>query len=229
MRAGGECASWPGTDAGYQDLTDTSVGFCRQILSLGEHNGQGVCLCTVDEDGYLALDDYAENIIHPGCPMPGHRRSVDQVQSLSLSLSLSLVLTRALSLSLTLSHTLGQVRFSDDSAQVISCDRDEHVFVWDVSSGTPVCQLEGVEFAFAEGPFDQHKKHRHVLTSRGDTLLIYKVAKEQQHVKDVVAGAPVACFKAPQRINSFRCHGAAICVGCNGGAVCILQAPFLGA
>ena len=111
MRAGGECASWPGTDAGYQDLTDTSVGSCRQILSLGEHNGQGVCLCTVDEDGYLALDDYAENIIHPGCPMPGHRRSVDQVQSLSLSLFISRSHARALSLPDPRSHPrAGQVQ-----------------------------------------------------------------------------------------------------------------------
>jgi hypothetical protein len=40
---------------------------------------------------------------------------------------------------------------------------------------------------------------------------------------------PVACFKAPQPITSVRCHGAAIFAGCSGGAVCLLQAPFLAA
>ena len=36
-----------------------------------------------------------------------------------------------------------------------------------------------------------------------------------------------ACFAAPQKINWARCHGAAVCVGCRDGVVCILQAPFL--
>jgi len=37
---------------------------------------------------------------------------------------------------------------------------------------------------------------------------------------------PVAYFKAPQNVSSVRSHGGTICVGCDGGAVCILQAPF---
>ena len=37
----------------------------------------------------------------------------------------------------------------------------------------------------------------------------------------------MASFKAPQPITSVRSHGATICVGCEGGTVCILQAPIL--
>jgi len=43
------------------------------------------------------------------------------------------------------------------------------------------------------------------------------------------AALAVACFKAPQYISSVRYNGANICVGCEGGAVCILPAPFLAA
>jgi len=78
-----------------------------------------------------------------------------------------------------------------------------------------------------KGLFDEHKMDRHILTARGDMLLIYDVAKEQQHAEDGAAAAPVACFKAPQHINSVKCHGSAICVACGGGAVCIFSAPFL--
>ena len=78
-----------------------------------------------------------------------------------------------------------------------------------------------------EGASDEHTRVRHVLTARDDTLLIYQVAKEQQHRDDGAAAAPVACFKAPLRIAAVRCQGAAICVGCEDGTVCILSAPFL--
>jgi hypothetical protein len=54
-------------------------------------------------------------------------------------------------------------------------------------------------------------------------LLIYEGDAEGD------AASAVACFKAPQPINSVRCNGSNICVGCSGGAVCILQAPFLAA
>ena len=97
---------------------------------------------------------------------------------------------------------------------------------WDVASGQQVRQLAGTKFALAEGLSGERSRARHVLTAHGDTLLIYNVAKEQ-HVEDGAAAAPVACFKAPKAILSVVCHGAAICVGCVGGAVCVLSAPFL--
>ena len=99
--------------------------------------------------------------------------------------------------------------------------------MWDVASGTQVHQLAGDRFSLVEGPSEGHRTHRHILTARSDTILIYKVAKEQQHVEDGAAGAPVARFKAPQCIKSVRCHGTVICVGCEGGAVCIVSAPFI--
>jgi len=37
------------------------------------------------------------------------------------------------------------------------------------------------------------------------------------------AASAVACFKAPRHIMSVRRNGRSICVGCLGGAVCILQ------
>jgi hypothetical protein len=36
-----------------------------------------------------------------------------------------------------------------------------------------------------------------------------------------------ACFMAPDEIKTQRSHGAAIAVGCVGGALCILHAPFV--
>ena len=80
-----------------------------------------------------------------------------------------------------------------------------------------------------EGLSGEHKRDRHVITARGDTLRIYEIGNEEQHAEGGAAAAPVACFKAPQRICSVRCFGAAICVGCDQGAVCILSAPFLAA
>ena len=84
-------------------------------------------------------------------------------------------------------------------------------------------------FAFVEGLSGEHEKDRHVITALGDTLWIYECAEEQQHAEGGAVEAPVACFKAPQKIISMRCVGATICVGCYGGAVCILSAPFLAA
>ena len=83
--------------------------------------------------------------------------------------------------------------------------------------------LDGKEFALVEGLSAEHKRGRHVLTARGDTLLIYDCANEGGGT----AAAPVAYFKAPNRIATVRCHGAAICLGCVDGLVCILSAPFL--
>jgi hypothetical protein len=163
---------------------------------LGGHTGEGLCLCTVDEDGNLEEDDNGQPILHPGCPLPGHSVFVHQVE------------------------------FSDDGTQVISSDEDT-VLVWDVASGRRVRQLEGSRFALVEGLSDEHKRGRHILTARGDTLLIYECREEEQEGGGGAAAAPVACFKAPGGIDSVRCHGAAICVGCDDGAVCILSAPFL--
>ena len=67
-----------------------------------------------------------------------------------------------------------------------------------------------------------------MLTAFGDELLITELVPHGG-VEEIEDGAtPVASFRAPQRIISMRCHGATICVGCEGGVVCILQAPFLG-
>ena len=124
------------------------------------------------------------------------------------------------------SDFVARVEFSDDGAQVFSASEDS-VLVWDVASGRRVRQLAGDRFALVEALSDERKRGRHILTARGDTLLVYECGKEQQHGEDGAAAAPVACFKAPRGIISVRCHGAAICVGCRGGAVCILSAPFL--
>ena len=95
---------------------------------------------------------------------------------------------------------------------------------WDVASGQQVRQVSGSEFAFVEGSdASKHQAGRHVLTASNDMLLIYEGDAEGD------AASAVACFKAPQHISSVRCNGSNICVGCSGGAVCILQAPFLAA
>ena len=95
---------------------------------------------------------------------------------------------------------------------------------WDVASGTQVRQVAVSEFAFAKGV---HETNRHVLTFEGGMLLITALPPSGGEQED--AAAPVACFQAPDRIFSVRCHGATICVGCQGGAVLLLQAPFLAA
>jgi WD40 repeat protein len=128
-------------------------------------------------------------------------------------------------------ETVGWVAFSGDGAQVVSVSGDNTVRFFDAASGRQVRQLAGYDFALVEGLSGERKRDRHVImaTARGDTLRIYEIGKEQQHAEDSVAAAPVACFKASQRISSVRFVGAAICVGCVDGAVCILSAPFLAA
>ena len=139
-------------------------------------------------------------IIQEGCPVIGHWGGVERVQ------------------------------FSDDGAQVISGSDnsyDNTVRVWNVRNARQVRQLTSDEFAFVEGPSNEHTWNRYFLTCLGRTLLIYEGAKGQPHAEDGAAAAPVACFNAPGPITSVRCHGAAICVGCCGGEVCFLSAPFL--
>jgi WD40 repeat protein len=129
--------------------------------------------------------------------------------------------------------SVGQVAFIGDGAQVVSASRDNTVRFWDVASGRQVRQFAGDKFALVEGLSGEHKRDRHVITTSRKTLRIYEVGTEQQDAEGGAVAAPVACFKAPQHINSVRCHGATICVGCAGGAaggaVCILSAPFLAA
>ena len=185
-----------------------------QIRTIG-HTCEGDCICTRDEDGDLEIDDE--------CPATGHSGIVTRVQ------------------------------FSDDGLQVISGSRDGTVLVspitrarshdelrghcwcahaarssqqvrfWDVASGQQVRQVLGDEYALVEGDAAQHQAGRHILTARGNMLLIYDGGAEEE------AASAVACFKAPKRISSVRCNGGSICVGCCQGAVCILQAPFLAA
>ena len=54
-------------------------------------------------------------------------------------------------------------------------------------------------------------------------LLIYEGGAEGG------GASAVGCFRAPDGITAVRCYGGSICVGCDYGAVCILQAPFLAA
>jgi len=122
-----------------------------------------------------------------------------------------------------------EVAFSHDGAQVVSCGMDDTVRWWDVASGRQVRQLAGDRFALVKGLAGEHKRDRHVITALGRTLWIYEVGNEEQHAGDGAATAPVAYFEAPQFIETVQCVGAAICVGCSRGAVCILSAPFLAA
>jgi hypothetical protein len=93
-----------------------------------------------------------------------------------------------------------------------------------VASGQQVRQVSGSEFAFVEGNgARKHQAGRHILALVDHMLLIYEGDAERD------AASVVACFKAPQPILSVRCNGSNICVGCEGGAVLFLQAPFLAA
>ena len=99
---------------------------------------------------------------------------------------------------------------------------------WDIASGKEVRQVDGSEFDFGEGADrTEESTNHHLLTAFGDELLITALVPHGgvEEIED--DATPVASFKAPQPITSVRCHGATICVGCEGGLVCILQAPFL--
>ena len=121
-----------------------------------------------------------------------------------------------------------RVEFSHDGAQVVvSAGTDRMVRFYDIRHGRQVCQLAGHAFALVEGLSGEHTTDRHVITTSGDTLRIYEIGNEEQ--PDGAAAVFVACFRTPGNILSVRCFGAAICVGCAGGVVCILSAPFLAA
>jgi hypothetical protein len=107
---------------------------------------------------------------------------------------------------------------------------------WDTASGEAVRQIASSEFTFVAGAHRTEQQTRyhflqqtryHFLKVNGDTLLITEQNSSPRgpHVED--GRTPVACFRAPQEIASMHCRGTTICVGCSGGAVCILQAPFL--
>jgi len=98
---------------------------------------------------------------------------------------------------------------------------------WDVASGTQVRQVAASEFAFDERPSDVDRTNRHVVTTQGGMLLITALPPSEGEQQGTAA--PVACFKAPGTILSARRHGSTICVGCYGGEVLFLQAPFLSA
>jgi WD40 repeat protein len=154
----------------------------------------------VDEDGALLDHEHGVPITDPGCPLPWHEGGVSRVE------------------------------FSDDGTQVLSASEDpddDTVLVWNIESGRRVRQLKGFEFALVEGLSDEHKKGRYILTVGGYRLRVYDCGKEEQYRGGGAGAAPVACFKAPKLIAFVRCHGAAICVVCRDGSVCILSAPFL--
>ena len=109
-----------------------------------------------------------------------------------------------------------------------SADLIWQVRFWDIASGKEVRHVAGSEFAFGEGAAGTMQwTNHHLLKATGDTLLITERLPHGGAGGIEVDGVPVAFFKAPQWITSVRCHGATICVGCEGGAVCILQARFL--
>ena len=109
----------------------------------------------------------------------------------------------------------------------------EQVHFWNVASGK---EMQGPPSDFAGvihgngtpnehlGRQDWHKTETHLLSASHDMLLITELPSEE-----VPNPEQVACFKAPRCITSVLSHGATkwICVGCTGGEVCILQAPFL--
>ena len=99
---------------------------------------------------------------------------------------------------------------------------------WDIASGKEVRQVAASEFAFVEGAeMREHRTNHHLLKANGESLLIIEQVPHGGAEGMEDGAAPVAYFKAPQPITCVRSHGATICVGCKGGAVCILWAPFL--
>jgi len=131
----------------------------------------------------------------------------------------------------------GTVRVSEAPSRLrvwvmtISCPRYDawwiwQVRFWDTASGEEVRQIASSEFAFADAGArgtEQQTSH-HFLEALDDTLLITELPL---HGGVGDGATPVACFRAPQGIGYMHCRGTTICVGCWGGAVCILQAPFL--
>ncbi|KAJ1488452.1 quinon protein alcohol dehydrogenase-like superfamily [Baffinella frigidus] len=96
-----------GSDDQLVKIWDVETG--AEMLSLGGHTGEGICLCTVDENGDLELDaETGETIVHPGCPVPGH------------------------------SCEVFSVAFSSDGTRVVSGSVDGLVKIWDAATGAEV-------------------------------------------------------------------------------------------
>lgn len=94
--------------------------------------------------------------------------------------------------------------------------------VWDTASGREVKQVSGADIVFDAG---KPTTNAH-LTLWLDKLVITKMVAHGGVMAIQDDAAPVACFKPPQQISCVLSNSETICVGCCGGAVCILRAPF---
>jgi len=168
-----------GSEWGAVKLWNAETG--AKIRNLDTHNGEGLCICEVDQDKNLKEDRDGERIIHPGCPVFGHSDGVHRV------------------------------KFSDDGTLVMSVSVDHTVRLWDVASGTQLRVFTGDRFALVEFPSGERRRARYVLTARHYTLLIYEVGKyaaaapvacfkAPQHISTVrCRGATicVGCYRGP--------------------------------
>ncbi|KAJ1479782.1 hypothetical protein T484DRAFT_1902223 [Baffinella frigidus] len=78
-------------------------------------------------------------------------------------------------------------------------------------------------FDFAEGPAARHQTETHLLTARGNLLLVHESAPQGAKAHEVER------VKKQQEdpTAAVRSHGALICVGCSDGLVAVLHAPLL--
>ena len=129
------------------------------------------------------------------------------------------------------SAAVRSVKFVDDHTLVLA-DEDGKTKVWNIATGEEKTEaLAGSEFALSKQGKDKHKQQvgRFVCTAEGDLLLIHLLADVEEGGDKAAkaARAPVAFFRAPSPISTLDCQGAEIALGCQSGAVLLLDPPVV--
>jgi len=125
-----------------------------------------------------------------------------------------------------------QVEFADQNT-LVSADNGGKTRVWNVTTGQEKTEaLGGSKFALSKQGKQGNRKQQvghFVCTAEGDLLLIHLLADVEEGGDKAAkaARAPVAFFRAPSPISTLDCQGAEIALGCQSGAVLLLDPPVV--
>jgi len=126
------------------------------------------------------------------------------------------------------SRPVTQVEFSD-AGTLVSASEDGTTRFWDVATGAQKEEMPGEHFTFSQDASDKQTAGKYLVTKKGDLVLVYltDTAGASEDAKVEQNKKPVAFFRAPAPIQTLKCAGDKIAVGCQNGEVLHLRAAFL--